>query len=69
MHRLCRRVVVARHHRCALGLQVLCGVSLKIYQGEAVGIIGASGTGKSTAIKIIAGLLLPDEGEVRLPMC
>ena len=44
--------------------QVLRGVSLKIYKGEAVGIIGASGTGKSTVVKIMAGLLLPDVGEV-----
>uniref|UniRef100_A0A0R0ID89 ABC transporter domain-containing protein n=1 Tax=Glycine max TaxID=3847 RepID=A0A0R0ID89_SOYBN len=32
--------------------------------GEAVGIIGPSGTGKSTVLKIIAGLLAPDKGEV-----
>lgn len=46
-------------------MQVLLDASLKIYKGEAVGIIGASGTGKSTIIKIMAGLLLPDSGEVK----
>ncbi|KAJ9537387.1 hypothetical protein OSB04_030120, partial [Centaurea solstitialis] len=35
-----------------------------INYGEAVGIIGPSGTGKSTILKIIAGLLTPDKGEV-----
>ncbi|KAB1228094.1 Protein TRIGALACTOSYLDIACYLGLYCEROL 3, chloroplastic [Morella rubra] len=35
-----------------------------IRHGEAVGIIGPSGTGKSTVLKIIAGLLAPDKGEV-----
>ncbi|XP_050241740.1 protein TRIGALACTOSYLDIACYLGLYCEROL 3, chloroplastic isoform X3 [Quercus robur] len=35
-----------------------------IKHGEAVGIIGPSGTGKSTVLKIIAGLLAPDTGEV-----
>eukprot|EP00258_Populus_trichocarpa_P034574 XP_024450593.1 protein TRIGALACTOSYLDIACYLGLYCEROL 3, chloroplastic isoform X2 [Populus trichocarpa] len=35
-----------------------------IRHGEAVGIIGPSGTGKSTILKIIAGLLAPDRGEV-----
>ncbi|KMZ66045.1 Protein TRIGALACTOSYLDIACYLGLYCEROL 3 [Zostera marina] len=44
--------------------KILRGVSFKIKHGEAVGIIGPSGTGKSTILKIIAGLLAPDEGEV-----
>lgn len=43
---------------------VLRGVSFKIRQGEAVGIIGPSGTGKSTILKIMAGLLAPDKGEL-----
>lgn len=44
--------------------RVLQGVSFKIRRGEAVGIIGPSGTGKSTILKVIAGLLAPDKGEV-----
>lgn len=43
---------------------ILDGVDLLIYPGEAVGIIGPSGTGKSTILRIIAGLLDPDAGEV-----
>ncbi|CAK9140121.1 unnamed protein product [Ilex paraguariensis] len=43
---------------------ILRGVSFKIRHGEAVGIIGPSGTGKSTILKIMAGLLAPDKGEV-----
>ncbi|MFS7922396.1 putative ABC-type sulfate transporter [Helianthus anomalus] len=43
---------------------ILRGVNFKIKHGEAVGIIGPSGTGKSTILKIIAGLLTPDKGEV-----
>ncbi|KAK1318743.1 hypothetical protein QJS10_CPB04g01806 [Acorus calamus] len=46
--------------------QVLRGVSFKIRHGEAVGIIGPSGTGKSTILKIMAGLLAPDKGEVHI---
>ncbi|KAI9157688.1 hypothetical protein LWI28_026309 [Acer negundo] len=38
--------------------------NFNIRHGEAVGIIGPSGTGKSTVLKIIAGLLAPDKGEV-----
>jgi phospholipid/cholesterol/gamma-HCH transport system ATP-binding protein len=44
--------------------QVLDNLDLKIYRGEAVGIIGPSGTGKSTILRIIAGLLSPDAGEI-----
>ncbi len=43
---------------------ILDGVDLTIYQGEALVIIGPSGTGKSTILRIIAGLLAPDSGEI-----
>ena len=43
---------------------VLDEVDLTIYPGEALAIIGPSGTGKSTILRIIAGLLAPDAGEV-----
>lgn len=46
------------------GHKVLDRISLAIYPGEAVAVIGPSGTGKSTVLRIIAGLLAPDEGEV-----
>jgi ABC-2 type transport system ATP-binding protein len=39
-------------------------ISFEIQPGEAVGIIGRNGTGKSTLLKLIAGVLKPDEGEV-----
>lgn len=44
--------------------QVLDNVDLTIYRGEALGIIGPSGTGKSTILRVIAGLIAPDAGEV-----
>ena len=43
---------------------ILDGVNLTIYQDDALAIIGPSGTGKSTILRIIAGLLAPDAGEV-----
>ena len=39
-------------------------VSFDIAQGDAVGVVGRNGQGKSTLLKLIAGVLLPDEGEV-----
>lgn len=43
---------------------VLDGTNLSIYPGEALAIIGPSGTGKSTILRIIAGLSAPDAGEI-----
>ena len=44
--------------------KVLDNVDLKIYPGDALGVIGPSGCGKSTVLRVIAGLLKPDSGEV-----
>ncbi len=44
--------------------KILDSIDLKIYQGEALVIIGPSGTGKSTILRVIAGLLELDEGEI-----
>nr|WP_300858566.1 ABC transporter ATP-binding protein [uncultured Acetatifactor sp.] len=44
----------------------LNGVSLNIRRGETVGIIGTNGSGKSTILKIITGVLNPTAGEVRV---
>ncbi len=43
---------------------ILDDVDLTIHRGEALSIIGPSGTGKSTILRIIAGLLEPDAGEI-----
>ena len=43
---------------------ILKDANLQISAGEAVGVIGPSGTGKSTILRIIAGLSAPDSGEV-----
>ena len=41
-------------------------VSLSINKGETVGIIGTNGSGKSTILKIITGVLSPTDGEVSI---
>lgn len=42
----------------------LDGVNLEIKKGELFGFVGPNGAGKTTTIKIISGLLIPDEGTV-----
>ncbi len=39
-------------------------VSLAVQQGEIFGILGPNGSGKSTLVRLIATLLIPDEGEI-----
>ena len=43
---------------------VLRGIDLDLFQGENLVVLGRSGTGKSVLIKLISGLLKPDEGTI-----
>ena len=45
---------------------VYSGVDLKLYRGDHVALTGPNGAGKSTLMKLINGLLAPDEGTVEL---
>jgi lipopolysaccharide transport system ATP-binding protein len=46
--------------------QVLSNISLEIFRGETVGIVGANGAGKSTLLKVISGILEPQKGQVNV---
>ena len=46
--------------------QILKDISFKVEKGETLAIVGVSGSGKSTILKIISGLLEPDSGEIIL---
>ena len=48
------------------GTEVLSNINLAIEEGEFVALIGFSGSGKTTLMSILAGLVQPDAGEVRL---
>lgn len=39
-------------------------VSFTVQQGESIGVVGRNGQGKSTLLRLVAGVLLPDEGSV-----
>ncbi len=41
-------------------------VSMDIFPGEVVGLIGDNGAGKSTLIKMVSGVYQPNDGEIRL---
>lgn len=56
-----RRLVKTYGH--VVGLD---GVSLELYAGEVLAIIGDNGAGKTTLIKCLTGAEIPDEGEIRL---
>ena len=45
---------------------VLNGVTLDLHRGETLSVLGGSGAGKSTILRLILGLSLPDSGEVRV---
>ncbi|HLI93480.1 MAG TPA: ATP-binding cassette domain-containing protein [Puia sp.] len=60
-------VISLKNVRKSFGsLQVLRGVDLEVGEGQNVVVLGRSGSGKSVLIKIIAGLLHPDSGTVRV---
>lgn len=54
--------VAFRHGRSP----VLADVAFRVRSGERVGIIGRSGVGKSTLLQIVAGLIVPSAGQVRI---
>ncbi|HSR54002.1 MAG TPA: ATP-binding cassette domain-containing protein [Acidobacteriota bacterium] len=48
----------------AFDYPVLEGIDLRIQEGETLGVLGMSGTGKSVMLKLVAGLLKPDKGYI-----
>ena len=57
-------VVLDRVSKCFGSKQVLTGVSFSVPRGEAVCLLGRSGTGKSVALRLMIGLIKPDVGDI-----
>src|SRR6201998_2539845 len=58
-------IIEARHLVLSFGeTPALRGASLTVRQGEIVAVMGPSGAGKSTLLHCLAGILVPDQGEV-----
>ncbi|THF73174.1 ABC transporter ATP-binding protein [Cohnella fermenti] len=57
------KALFAREHTIVHALR---DVSFSIGEGEIVGYIGPNGAGKSTSIKVMSGILVPDEGSCRI---
>ncbi|MGN0424748.1 MAG: ABC-F family ATP-binding cassette domain-containing protein [Acetatifactor sp.] len=58
-------ILTAENLTKSFGLRkVLAGVNFSLQEGEKVGVIGINGTGKSTLLRILAGLEEPDEGKI-----
>ncbi len=60
-------VAIARDLEVTLsGQAVISGVDLELGEGEALGIVGPNGVGKTTLLKTMAGLISPTRGSVKL---
>ena len=70
MHRSVEISSLTKYYKTKeLGLKkfkALNNVSLSVEKGESFGLIGLNGAGKSTLIKLILGIIFPDEGEIRV---
>ena len=60
------RNVTKHYHKGGQTIKPLDGVTLDIEQGEFVSLMGASGTGKSTLLNIVASIDRPDHGTVTI---
>ena len=54
------------YHTLEEETQAIKDLSLDIYDGEILGIVGPSGCGKSTLLSVIAGLMQPNKGTIRV---
>lgn len=61
-----QQIIIEAHNLCKYyeGRTILQDVNLKVYQGDAIALIGHNGTGKSTMLRMLSGLTAPSKGKV-----
>ena len=59
-------IKLVKHELFFEEFRALKHISFDIHRGEVVGLVGTNGSGKSTMLKIIAGVLKPSEGSVKV---
>ena len=59
-------IKLAKHELFFEEFRALKHISFDVHRGEVVGLVGTNGSGKSTMLKIIAGVLEPSEGKVKV---
>lgn len=65
-HRTLKQMTVAKVRRQAVSdtFSAIDNVSFTVDQGESIGLMGLNGSGKSTMLKMISGVMRPDQGKV-----
>ena len=46
--------------------EVLKGISFEVKKGEAIGLVGQNGCGKSTTLKLLTKIMYPDKGQIEM---
>jgi lipopolysaccharide transport system ATP-binding protein len=60
------RRLLRRRSDTAPGLEALLDMNFTVWRGEAIGVVGTNGSGKSTFLQLLAGTTLPSRGTLRV---
>jgi ABC-2 type transport system ATP-binding protein len=57
-------IEVKNVHKSFKAVYAVCGISLKIHEGQFVALLGPNGAGKTTLVEMVEGIQMPDQGEI-----